>query len=186
MRSSKNSKCNYKHFSRVITGARFRIRRTIHENDDELYIEIQEGQMLVTGGINASTLAWKHPVNQHSPEEYEDSFMVFSDKERFYLFAQDLSDFNHDGLPMVLTGLQFQKSGYGVSLKIHGSKVSIVNASTLNHASVFITKPYEPNYFVAPIVPENRRDNYHYNRFIRDNENSDDKLKEFLTSIDHK
>lgn len=157
------------------------MRRTLHGQHDELYIEIQEGQLLPYGVINASTVVWKHPQSESFRKNFNDPYLVFSDNERFYLFAQDLSDFNHAGLPMVLTGLQFQSEGHGVSLKIHGSKVSF-NASDLN---VLVSKPFSPNYYVSPISPKDRQDDNHHTRFIRDNENPDDKLKVFTSKIDH-
>lgn len=166
-------------FFRVITGARFRVRKVDKQkNDIELGIEIQEGQLLPNGEVNISTLLWKDGRSDNNRNNNEPT-LVFSDRERFHLFAQDLSDFNSSKYPMILTGLQFQKEGFGVSLKIYASKVSLKLPSL---SSLFISKPFSPKYFVSPITPENVQDDHHYDRFFRDNENPDDKLKECLDS----
>lgn len=109
--------------NRVITGIRFtKVNRVIH-------LQIQEGELLPMGGINASTVEWQ-PVDAYSIDD--EGVTVGTD---YHMLTWESRAIDLDDLKLphnsVLTGIKLRRVGGHLNLEIQGSEFNFTEGKLL-------------------------------------------------------
>ncbi|KAJ8665001.1 hypothetical protein QAD02_006663 [Eretmocerus hayati] len=124
----------------VMTGARFNSRKIKinGEKSQEIYIEIQQGQLMEDNRINASTLVWKNSLKVKNPKRHR----LRVDETSVKLVAQDsVSD------SIYLTGVELRiENGNTITLHTFGCENPMINDRQ-------VVGSYEYFDYVLPLHP---------------------------------